>query len=135
MVEDPPRRMVLVIVQVDPSAAMPVYEQLRTQITRLVVSGQLAAGTQLPTIRQLAADLDLAKDTVARTYELLERDHLVERRGRHGTTVTAMRPTPASNVDADLATAASEFALVARQLGVDPNHACRAVRAAMTQLT
>jgi DNA-binding transcriptional regulator YhcF (GntR family) len=106
-----------VILRVDPSAALPVIEQIRRQITRLVVSGQLEIGAQLPPIRQLAADLDLAKGTVAKAYELLERDGVVETKGRHGTLIRSGGiPVAKSNA---LEQAADQLAVVGHQLGVD----------------
>lgn len=105
------------ILRVDPSAPLPVIEQIRRQITRLVVSGQLEIGAQLPPIRQLAADLDLAKGTVAKAYELLERDGVVETKGRHGTLIRSGGiPVARSNA---LEQAADQLAVVGHQLGVD----------------
>ena len=75
------------IIAVDPNRALPVYEQVREQIKRMVASGTLQAGTRLPTIRQLATDLGLAKGTIERAYELLEADTVIEMRGREGSFV------------------------------------------------
>jgi DNA-binding transcriptional regulator YhcF (GntR family) len=113
-----------VIVRVDPASPLPAYEQLRAQIADLIAGGALAAGAQLPTIRQLATDLDLAKDTVARAYEVLERDGLVERQGRRGTTV-ADRASAMPSFDV------SEVARSAVHLGIDEDRACQLLRAAM----
>ena len=66
------------LLRVDADLPLPVYEQIRVQVARLAVSGQTAAGTRLPTIRQLASDLGLSKGTVERAYELLEGDGVVE---------------------------------------------------------
>ncbi|MBA2280954.1 MAG: GntR family transcriptional regulator, partial [Acidimicrobiia bacterium] len=73
------------IVTVDPSAALPPFEQVRSQLATMIRTGQLAGGTQLPPIRQLAKDLGVANGTVARAYSELERHGLVVARGRHGT--------------------------------------------------
>ena len=115
------------IVRVDPSSPQPAYEQLREQIARLIAAGQLPVGSQLPTIRQLATDLDLAKDTVARAYEVLERDGLVERQGRRGTTV-ADRSAPGAALDV------TDIARTAVRLGIDEDSACQLLRAAMRGL-
>ena len=77
------------IIRVDADEAVPVYEQIRQQLLVMIVSGVLAPGVQLPTIRQLAADLGLAKGTVSKAYESLLRDRVVESRGRSGTVVAA----------------------------------------------
>jgi DNA-binding transcriptional MocR family regulator len=83
-----------VIVHVDPADPTPVYEQLRAQVARMVAVGALAPGTQLPTIRQLASDLGLAKGTVAKAYEALLRDGVVESAGRRGTIVRGAADVP-----------------------------------------
>jgi DNA-binding transcriptional regulator YhcF (GntR family) len=81
------------IIEVDPASPTPPYEQIRAQIATMVEAGALPAGTQLPTIRQLAADLGLAANTVARAYRELEVQGLVVSRVRHGTTVASRWPS------------------------------------------
>ena len=76
------------MIQIDPASPVPPYEQVRSQVATLARDGQLPAGTRLPTVRHLAAELNLAVNTVARAYRELEAASLVETRGRHGTFVT-----------------------------------------------
>lgn len=120
------------ILSVDPSLPLPVYEQVREQIARMISAGTLAAGSQLPTIRQLAADLGLAKGTIERAYELLAADRVVERRGRHGTVVAQLPAAADPYVDerSELADGAERLALLARQLGADLDDTLAAVRRA-----
>ncbi len=108
------------ILRVDPSQALPVYEQIRQQVTRMAVTGTLAPGTRLPTIRQLAADLGLAKGTVAKAYELLEQSAVVESKGHKGTFVRDVAPA-ADTVQAvdGLREAAEAYVVAARQWGAD----------------
>jgi GntR family transcriptional regulator len=72
---------------VDPASTTAPYEQVRTQLATLVAQGDLAPGTKLPTVRQLAADLGLAANTVARAYRELETDGVLATYGRRGTFV------------------------------------------------
>ncbi|WP_273653460.1 GntR family transcriptional regulator [Cellulomonas fimi] len=119
------------IVQVDPGSPVPVFEQLREQVERLVASGALAPGSRLPTIRHLAADLGLARGTVQRVYDELARDGWVRTAGRHGTVVAERLPAPP---DADaLPRAADRLALVARQLKLDPRDVHAALDAALAR--
>ena len=67
---------------------VPPFEQLRLQLLEQIRSGELAAGTRLPTVRRLAEDLGIAPNTVARTYRELEATGAIETRGRHGSFVT-----------------------------------------------
>lgn len=75
------------ILTVDPGGREPPYQQIRVQVLETITSGRLTAGARLPTIRQLAADLDLAANTVARAYRELEADGVIETRGRKGSFV------------------------------------------------
>lgn len=124
------------LLRVDPDLPLPVYEQIRTQVARLAVSGETAAGTRLPTIRQLASDLGLSKGTVERAYELLEADGVVERRGRAGTFLR-VGPARRSGQVADLTdlhAAADALAVTARQLGIDEATAQKALARALDRL-
>ena len=120
------------IVSVDPASPVPVFEQLRAQIQRLIVSGALRPGATLPPIRQLATDLGLARGTVNKVYDALAREGLVRTNGRHGTVVLEPHETTATRDD--LADAAAALALVARQLGVRPAEAHAALTAALQRL-
>ena len=56
---------------------MPIYEQITTQIKQKILSGELAAGETLPSIRALAKDLRISVITTKRAYDELEREGLV----------------------------------------------------------
>jgi len=63
---------------VDPRSGVPIYLQIIEQIKRSVALGLLAPGEQLPTVKQLALDLTVNPNTVARAYRELERDEVIE---------------------------------------------------------
>ena len=67
----------------------PVYEQVAAQIRRMVASGDLLPGTALPAVRQLAGDLGVSLNTVARAYRLLEAEGFLVIRDRAGVSVAA----------------------------------------------
>jgi DNA-binding transcriptional regulator YhcF (GntR family) len=113
---------------VDPDAPVPPYEQLRQQITALVLAGALARGDRLPSIRQLANDLGLAGGTVARAYRELEADGVVATRGRHGTAIEGAPRRPAP--PATLIEAARSYAEQASRSGASLEDALTAVRVA-----
>jgi DNA-binding transcriptional regulator YhcF (GntR family) len=77
------------MIAIDTRSATPPYEQLRLQLVSQVQSGELSAGTRIPTVRKLAEDLGLAPNTVARAYRELEADGFIETRGRNGSFVSA----------------------------------------------
>ena len=99
---------------VDASSGTPPYEQLRLQIASRVATGEIAAGTRLPTVRALAAELHLAVNTVAKVYRELETDGVVVTEGRRGTFVA----TSAAAGSDDARGAAEEYAAVLRRVGV-----------------
>jgi DNA-binding transcriptional regulator YhcF (GntR family) len=112
---------------IDADSAVPPYEQVRLRIAELAAGGALAAGTKLPPVRRLAADLGLAANTVARAYRELEQAGLVETRGRAGTLVTARAAaTPAAAQQA-----AQRYAEQVGALGLSPQAALELVRAAL----
>src|SRR5918995_3791047 len=67
----------------------PVYEQIVRQIHDAVKSGTLKPGTPLPTVRQLAGDLVINRNTVARAYRILEDQGVILTAGRKGTFIRA----------------------------------------------
>jgi DNA-binding transcriptional regulator YhcF (GntR family) len=106
--------------QVDPLSAEPPFEQVRRQVAEGAASGAMPAGHKLPTVRALAATLDLATNTVAKAYRALEADGVIETRGRAGTFI-ASRTTPDGVTDR----AAQEFVLQARRQGLSKDEAIR----------
>jgi GntR family transcriptional regulator len=76
--------MRIVIDDQDPN---PPFAQLIGQIKQAVSSGKIGPGDPLPSIRQLANDLELNNKTVAKAYRLLERDSVIQSRGYRGTFV------------------------------------------------
>lgn len=122
----------VMIIHVDERSAVPLFEQVRRQFVRLIASGQLAAGDQLPPIRQLANDLDIARGTIAKVYDALVRDGYVATNGRHGTIVL---DTPSGTMtSADLDAAADALAVVVTQLDLDAKQAHLALDAALDRL-
>lgn len=69
------------------SSPEPVYEQIVRQIQDGVASGTLPVGAPLPTVRQLAGDLQINRNTVARAYKQLEDRGVILTAGRRGTFV------------------------------------------------
>jgi GntR family transcriptional regulator len=117
-------------IEVDTGSAVPAYEQIRAQIQTMADSGVLPAGAQLPPIRQLAADLGLAVNTVARAYRELEQAGTVRSRVRHGTVIAQQRPValPKAERRRRLADAAAAYVLACKQLGVPAADALAAVQ-------
>ena len=75
----------------NPQSGMPVYRQMVQQLKERIAAGQLAANGQLPSVRDLSAGLHVNPLTVAKAYQFLEREGLVEFRRGQGTFVAADR--------------------------------------------
>ena len=74
-------------VTIDIENPLPQFEQLIEQVKAAVTAGVLKSGDALPSIRQLANDLELNSKTVAKAYKLLERDSVIQTKGYRGTYV------------------------------------------------
>jgi GntR family transcriptional regulator len=79
----------MVALTIDRSLDRPVYEQVADQIRRFITEGELGPGTLLPSVRQLARDLGVNLNTIARAYRLLEAEGFLVIRDRAGVTVAA----------------------------------------------
>lgn len=112
-------------------AAEPPYEQIRTQLRDQITNGELLAGTRLPTVRRLAADLGVAANTVGRAYKELEAAGLVETRRRGGTVVGHGTDELRAHAHAD----ALEFAARMRERGLGLDETVALIRAAFAATT
>jgi GntR family transcriptional regulator len=77
------------IVSIDARDRTPIYAQLDRGLRAAIVTGRLRPGDQLPTVRQLAVELQVNANTVARVYAELERDGVLETRRGVGSFVNA----------------------------------------------
>ena len=85
--------------QVDANHPTPLYAQLERSIRFAIATGKLHIGDQLPTVRQLAVDLRINANTVAKVYAELERAGVLETRRGVGTFVSAHPYEAASRRD------------------------------------
>lgn len=76
----------------NPQSGIPIYRQILEQVRRMVASGQLAPGTALPSVRDLAIRHTINPMTISRAYSILEAEGLLERnRGRPMTVANQSR--------------------------------------------
>jgi len=125
------------LLRIDPAGDVAPYEQVRTQVAAMVAEGELAAGQKLPTVRQLAADLGLAANTVARAYRELEADSIISTQGRRGTFVRSrlLDTAEGRGPGTDAHAAAAMLAATARALGLSMAETTRLVERAWSQPT
>lgn len=113
------------LLKTDGLSGAPLFDQIRVALIEAIRSGSLPAGTRLPTVRDLAGQLGLAVNTVARAYRELEAGGVVETRGRSGTFVASSDPA-----EAVMAQAAGAFVAAARAVGLGKADALRYLDAA-----
>jgi GntR family transcriptional regulator len=78
-------------IQLDLHSGVPVYRQVIDQVRGGIATGSLEAGDQLPTVRQLAVDLEINPNTVVRAYRELELGGLLETHQGTGTFISAQK--------------------------------------------
>jgi GntR family transcriptional regulator len=77
--------------RLDTSSGVPFYRQIIDQVLLAVADGRLSPGTQLPTVRQLAVDLSVNLNTVAKAYREMEIRGIVDTQQGTGTFVSTRR--------------------------------------------
>jgi GntR family transcriptional regulator len=78
----------LMQVLIDNSSDLPVYQQIIDQVKRDIALGRLKSGEKLPTVRQLAAQLAINPNTIAKAYRFLERDGIITTKAGAGAYVS-----------------------------------------------
>lgn len=82
-------------IDVDPTSNVPIYLQIVEAVQRLVATAALSPGDQLPTVRQLAVDLRVNPNTIARAYLELDRHGVISTQQGRGTYVSERQNTDA----------------------------------------
>jgi GntR family transcriptional regulator len=114
------------LIQIDKHSGIPVYRQVMEQVTRLIMSGQLAAGTQLESVASLAGRVRVNPMTISKAYSFLVEEELVERRPGVGLFVLPVRQDRKDRLrDSLLEEAMGRAADMALQLGLEPDEAGR----------
>jgi len=114
----------------NPQSGTPIYRQLIDQVRRMVASGQLAAGTALPSVRELAVEHAVNPMTISKAYSLLETEGVLERqRGKPMTVAVQDRAqVPRTQRLQQLGTQIDHLVLSARQLELTPEDLAKAIR-------
>ncbi len=112
-----------------------VYEQVASQIRQLVASGSLVPGTALPPVRQLATELGVNLNTVARAYRLLKAEGFLVIRERTGVSIAApaeaIRPTERDSILGELRTVLARL----RQAGMEPDELQQLIQRELLAIT
>ena len=114
----------------NPHSGIPLYRQLYEQVRRLVASGQLTPGTELPSIRELAVKHAINPMTVSKVYARLESEGVLERnRGKPMTVAAQRRPqVPLAARLETLDSSLEALVLAAQQLELGASDVIQALR-------
>jgi GntR family transcriptional regulator len=104
----------------NPQSGIPIYRQIIDQVTRMVASGQLPPGSELPSVRELAVEHAVNPMTISKAYALLETEGVLIRQRGKPMQVAAVSTKNAQQKKQDLLTPAIDnLLLVAKQLDLD----------------
>ena len=114
----------------NPHSGVPIYRQILDQARRLVASGQLAPGAELPSVRELAFKHAVNPMTISKAYSLLEAEGLLERnRGRPMTVASQARgASPLTKRLQQIQPLVEQTVLAAKQLEVSETELVKSVR-------
>ena len=101
----------------------PIYLQIADQFEQQIADGELKPGDQLPTVRELASELEVNFNTVARAYRILDDNGAISTQQGRGTYVIE----PGAGGRATLEEIAGRFAAQAFRLGYEPEEVAQAV--------
>ncbi len=118
------------MLQIDPKDPMPIYAQLERAIRLAIATGRIEVGDRLPTVRQLAVELRINANTVAKVYSELERSGVLETRRGVGTFAASRRDEAESEIERTrhLAVLGDRFLAEARALGFTAGEAIGALQ-------
>ena len=108
--------------EIDLTSHTPVYLEIMGQVKRAIATGELKPGDQLPTVRQLAADLRVNFNTVARAYRLLDEEGIISTQHGRGTYILdRLSPKDGEKMrHKQLVLLAEHFVTEAEKLGFTP---------------
>src|ERR1043166_10011587 len=114
-------------IRIDPRDPTPLYAQLDRAVRVAIATGKLKPGEQLPTVRQLAVELRVNANTVAKVYLALERDGVVATKRGVGTFVADAQPKAvhAAHRERQLKSTTHRFITEATSLGFSPREVVR----------
>ncbi|MGW8266475.1 MAG: GntR family transcriptional regulator [Longimicrobiales bacterium] len=121
-------------ITIDRNLGDAVYAQVAQQLRHLIASGVLPPGTAIPSVRQLARDLGVSLNTVARAYRLLEGEGFLLIRDRAGVTVSAPAETMSSQARTELVADLRGVLAKLRQAGMPGDDLLELVRAEIQSL-
>ena len=104
--------------EVDTTTDVPLWVQLRQRLIHLINSGYFKPGDQLPTVRGLAADVEVNYNTVSKVYMSLEQDGYIQSKRRQGAFVLDVSDKPGVSISSTAEIVTSEYLKRCFELGM-----------------
>ena len=124
------------VIRIDLASPVPAYRQIANALRALLVAGTFRVGEPLPTVRQLAVDLNVHHNTVAEAYRVLSDEGWLTLRRHHGAIVLdRSRPSPPREARRSLVQRLRELTAEAQASGLSPGVIAKSMRSIAAQLT
>ena len=115
--------------EIHPASGVPIYRQIIDQVEALVASQRLRAGDLLPSVRQMANELEINMMTVSKAYSTLELKGVLERvRGKGMRVIEQKQQRSTKECQAELRNLAANFVTRGQQLGLSEQQILAVVR-------
>lgn len=108
----------MTLFSLDEKSTLPIWLQLKNRFIYLITSGYYKPGDKLPTVRGLAADIEVNYNTVSKVYMSLEEDGYIESKPRQGAFVCDVSDKPGVSMSATAEIVTHEYIKRCRELGM-----------------
>lgn len=104
--------------ELDENSSIPLWLQLKNRFIYLITSGYYKPDDKLPTVRGLAADIEVNYNTISKVYKSLEADGYIESKRRQGAFVCDVSDKPGVSISATAEIVTKEYLRRCRELGM-----------------
>lgn len=104
--------------ELDENSSIPLWLQLKNRFIYLITSGYYKPDDKLPTVRGLAADIEVNYNTISKVYKSLEADGYIESKRRQGAFVCDVSNKPGVSISATVEIVTTEYVRRCRELGM-----------------
>lgn len=104
--------------ELDENSSIPLWLQLKNRFIYLITSGYYKPDDKLPTVRGLAADIEVNYNTISKVYKSLEADGYIESKRRQGAFVCDVSDKPGVSISATVEIVTTEYVRRCRELGM-----------------
>ena len=108
----------MALFEINEKSSIPIWLQLKNRFIYLITSGYYKPGDQLPTVRGLAADVEVNYNTVSKVYMSLEQDGYIQSKRRQGSFVLDVADKPGVSISSTAEIVTSEYLKRCFELGM-----------------